>query len=397
MIKPKIICVVGATGSGKTGLGVEIAKKFDGEIVSADSRQVYQELNISSGKEGAVVAPHKSTPLRSPSFAGQANSVTKVQKYKSNVPNARLHPPSKPGIRHESNNEVSMPWIIDGIPQWLMDVVEPGERFTMFDWLKLAREKIEEIVSRGKLPIIVGGTMLYVSALIEGYALKSQITNSKLQTNSKSKISNRTNYTREELELKSLPELQKIFYKLPATDSQLDTNNPRRLIRAIERARAGEDATKSESDYQSLLIGVNLPREKLYQRIDQRVEERFRQGMLQEIKNLLQIQNQDAISTRGVGLPVRLWRNSPGVGDIDEQMAGWLVGLGLDFRVMTHYLLDNGIDALASGEKFDEMVRRFKFAEHDYARRQLTWWRKKEVAWVKDSREAILQIDKFQR
>ena len=115
MNERKIIAIVGPTASGKTGWGVEIAKKFDGEIISADSRQVYRGLNIGTNKD------------------------------LSDYGDIKYH---------------------------LIDIKNPGEEFTLFDWLKLAREAIEDIFSRGKTPIIVGGTGLYVQALVEGFELE---------------------------------------------------------------------------------------------------------------------------------------------------------------------------------------------------------------------------------
>ncbi len=118
----KLIAVVGPTGSGKTALAVQLAKKFDGIIISADSRQVYRGLDVGTNKEG------------------------------------------EPG-RWESHSAR----IIDGIPQLLIDVAIPGERFTLNDWLIQARYALERIWAAGKLPIVVGGTGLYVTALLEGY------------------------------------------------------------------------------------------------------------------------------------------------------------------------------------------------------------------------------------
>lgn len=317
MTKPKIICVVGATGAGKTGLGVQLCKKINGEIISADSRQVYRGLDISSGKD--------------------------LEEY-------------------------------GDIKYHLIDICEPGERFTLFDWLKLAKVQIDDVISRGKLPIVVGGTMLYVSALVEGYQLdnhviaRSQATKQSLQTKDcRASLAMTGGYSREELDAKPLDQLQEIYYKLKTKDYKLDLNNPRRLIRAIEKAQSGDKPVKSESDYDALLIGVDLPRQELYKRIDRRADERFKQGMLAEIQGLLRGNN----------------------GYIDQKMAKWLVGLGLDFRVITNYLLENGLDASTSGKAFEEMLQRFKFAEHNYARRQLIWWRKKNVKWTSGKDEAF--------
>jgi tRNA A37 N6-isopentenylltransferase MiaA len=117
-----LIAVVGPTGSGKTKLAVKLAKKFNGVIISADSRQVYKGLDIGTNKEGV------------------------------------------PGNWGEHTAH-----IIDGVPQLLIDAVEPGDRFTLADWLTLARKMLSEVWAAGQLPIVVGGTGLYVTALLEGY------------------------------------------------------------------------------------------------------------------------------------------------------------------------------------------------------------------------------------
>ncbi len=120
--KQKLVAVVGPTGSGKTALAVVLAKKFNGVIISADSRQIYRDLNVGTNKEGE--------------------------------PGEYLGKPTR---------------IIDSIPQLLVDVVEPGERFTVADWLERAKYMLEHIFESGKIPIIVGGTGLYITALLEGY------------------------------------------------------------------------------------------------------------------------------------------------------------------------------------------------------------------------------------
>lgn len=322
----KLIAIVGPTASGKTGIGVKLAKKFDGEIISADSRQIYRRLDIGSGKD--------------------------LKQY-------------------------------DNVVYHLIDVADPGERFTLFDWLYQARTLIEDIFSRGKLPIVVGGTGLYVSALVEGYRLKTPSSKSKVQKNSKFQI---PNYSRRELEEMGLSQLQIVFAKLKIANCKIDEGNPRRLIRAIERAQGEEEMEKIKPGFESLVIGIDWPREELYQRIDQVADKRFAAGMLEETRELLLCHPRDPkggrqAETLGIhkSLDSRLRENDKGV---NKQMTEWLVSLGLDYRIMTQYLLENGIDAPASGQEFEKMVERFKYAEHAYARRQLIWWRKrKNIIW----------------
>ena len=292
--KRKIIAIVGPTASGKTGWGVSIAKKFDGEIISADSRQVYKKLDIGTGKD--------------------------LEEY-------------------------------GDVKYHLIDICEPGEKFTLFDWLDKAQTTIEEIFSRGKLPILVGGTGLYVQALVEGFSLgKSEIRNPNVEK-----------YSRQELEGKSLKQLQKIVFKLKILNSKLDLNNPHRLIRAIERAQSGEVGKKKKPDFEVLQIAIDLPRDILYSRIDQRVEERFDQGMLEEIKNLI---------TSG----------------IDKK---WLLGLGLEYRIIGNYILNEN-------QNFEEMKQELKYKIHAFARRQLTWFHRfSEIIWCSSLESADKEIRKF--
>jgi len=360
-MKKKIVCIVGPTASGKTRWGVFVAKKFDGEIISADSRQIYRGLDIGTGKEG------DDSKLKSQN----SKLELKIQNSEKLLENIR--------------------WA-GGVPQWLIDICNPGEKFTMFDWLAAARKVIEDIFARGKIPIVVGGTGLYIQALIEGFTL-NKTNNEKLITNNHN--SKLKNFSREELEKRSLKELQKIFRKLAASSLQLtavDLNNPHRLIRAIERAQAGEIVTKKGPDFEALEIIIDLPREKLYQRIDQRVENWFEQGFIKETQGLLD----SGVSPK------------------------WLEKIGLEYRILTDFLIKNPklkipacAEALAgrqmsnlprrqAGEdqntntKFAEMKQRMKYAIHAYARRQLTWFRRfPEIIRCRNLKSAEEEIKKF--
>jgi len=293
----KIVCIVGPTASGKTGWGIAVAKKYNGEIVSADSRQVYKKLDIGTGKD--------------------------LEDY-------------------------------GDVKYHLIDVKNPGEKFTLFDWLKTAREAIDDILKRGKLPVVVGGTGLYVQALVEGFELKVESRKTKVKR-----------YLREELESKSLVELQKIFHKLTAKSSKLeavDLKNPHRIIRAIEKVQSGEIAYKEKPNFQALQIAIDLPRDVLYDRIDYRVEERFEQGMLEEIKHLI-------------------------ASGVDRK---WLLGLGLEYRIIGRYVLGG------NNQSFEEMKQELKYKIHAFTRRQLTWFRRfPEIIWCSDIRSAEKEVKKF--
>ena len=304
MEKRKIIVIVGPTASGKTGWGVSIAKKFStkgrpdfgwngAEIISADSRQVYRGLDIGTGKD--------------------------LKDYGE-------------------------------IPYHLIDICEPGVQFTMFDWIGRAREAIDDIFSRGKVPVVVGGTGLYVQALIEGFEIKkSDIKNSNIK------------FSREELENKSIEELRKIYSEFQILNFNIDENNPYRLIRAIERAQNGEVVSKKKPDFEALQIAIDMPREVLYRRIDRRVDEWFEEGFIEEVQSLI-----DA-----------------------KVKPDWLEKIGLEYKILSDYIIEKRTD-------FDEMKSEMKFAIHAYARRQLTWFRRfPEIIWCKDIKSAEKEIKKF--
>lgn len=310
-----MVFILGPTGSGKTSLAVKLAKKFDGEIISADSRQVYKGLDIGSGKD--------------------------LSEY-------------------------------DGVKYHLIDICIPEEKFTLFDWLEQAKTKIEEIFSAGKLPIVVGGTGLYAKALAEGFRISDS---SKLRTKSSGVASQ--HYSRDILNKMTLEKLQKLIKKLKIDSEKLDIQNPRRLIRAIEKTQEGISTTKQKPNFESLILAIDLPREELYSRIDKRVDVRFaKQRMLEEVVGLL----------------------SSGVSH------QWLESLGLEYRIISDYLTQNfqvPISKFQSNHKsqvlnskeFKEMAQELKWKTHGYARRQLTWLRKQQdLILIKSSSDAIKRI-----
>ena len=364
-ISKKLIAVVGPTAGGKTSLGVFLAREYNGEIISADSRQVYRGLDIGTGKEGTSNLKPQTSNLQ-----------LKTQKLKNQKTNKKSDK-----LTIQQLNQYTR--YIDDVPQWLIDICEPGEKFTMFDWLAAARKSIDDVFARGKTPIVVGGTGLYVQALIQGFELKkSQTSNLKPQIyNSKLK-----KYSREELKKKTLADLQSLANKLKPKAHNLDMNNPHRLIRAIERAQSGLVTTKNKPNFEALQIGVEIPREDLYKRIDQRVDEWFEQGFSEEVHGLLK-------------------------SGVDPK---WLMKIGLEYGILSQYLICHpefisgsceiprsrnkfGMTKLAQDDKsFQEMKQRMKFAIHAFARRQLTWFRRfREINWVADRNQAELFVKKF--
>ncbi|OQA52974.1 MAG: tRNA dimethylallyltransferase [candidate division WS2 bacterium ADurb.Bin280] len=301
MEKTKIICVVGATASGKTALAIEMAKKFNGEIISADSRQIYRRLDIGTNKD------------------------------LSDYGQIKYH---------------------------LIDIAPPGEKFTLFDWKDRAEKAIREITKRGKLPIIAGGTGLYVQSLIEGFCQqKSKIKNQ----NDNLKIKK---YKRSDLDRKILKELQEIYNKIKISETKIDLNNPRRVIRAIERAQEGSLATRETPNFEVLQIAIDLPRLYLYEKIDKNVEKWFENGFLEEVRGLVE---------SGVDL-------------------NWLKSIGLNYRLVSEFITN----AEWSENDLEKLKQNIKYKTHALARRQLTWFRRfGDIKWVKNREEAKQLIEKF--
>lgn len=211
--KIKLLAVVGPTAVGKTALGIELAKQFNGEIISGDSQQVYRQLDIGTAK---------ATPEE------QAEAV-----------------------------------------HHLIDVRNIDETYSVYDFVQEASAAISDIVSQGKLPIIVGGTGLYLQSLLEGYHLGGQVDQEKVLT------------YRKELDLLSDDEL---FEKIAEQKIEIPQINRRRAIRALELAKFGKDLENKETDYDAYLIGLNDDRQVLYDRINRRVDLMVENGVLDEAK-----------------------------------------------------------------------------------------------------------------
>lgn len=292
----KLISVIGLTSSGKSALAVELAKMFNGEIVSADSRQVYVGLDWCSGK------------------------ITKDE--------------------------------MQGVKHHLLDVVSLGTQFTLYDFQCQAYSAIDDILSRGKQPFLVGGTGLYSRSVVEGYNLSSFSPNAEL---------------RKSLENLSLDELKSLCEKKGIEFS--DEPTKRRLIRLIEKCdliteSSGEKKSYENSEkniekntprYDVLQIGINWEREKIYNRIKQRLISRL-PHMIDEVKNLL-----------GSGVKKE-----------------FLISLGLEAKLVTQYILGE----FPSYESFfDELFKQ----ECHFAKRQQTWMRReKNVVWL-DAEDNLLE------
>ena len=238
--KQKIIVILGPTSSGKSDLAVKLAKKFDGEIISADSRQVYKGMDLGTGK----ITPDIKNSLNF--NMGQAK--------KEYI------------FTHK------------GIPHYLLDIVSPKKQFTVVDFKKMAEKKINEILKRNKIPIICGGTGFYIDSVVNNVDFPFVRPNKKL---------------RKELEKKSAEELFKILKKLdPARAKNIDSKNKRRLIRAIEIAKMQISADKKpqinadKNHYGFLQIGIKTGNKKLRKLIHKRLIKRIKNGMINEVKKL---------------------------------------------------------------------------------------------------------------
>lgn len=283
---PKVVAVVGTNASGKSALGIELAKRFDAEIISADSRQVFRGLDLGSGK---------------------------------------ITPEEMQGVAHH-----------------MIDVREPNEFFSMADFQRLSYQYIEDIRSRGKLPMIVGGTGLYVDSVLDGYLLSDKEPDLAY---------------RAELEKLTTPELYTMLLSL-VPDAQVEKNNRNRVMRMIERIHDGDSAVpRKEKRYDSLRLGVSWPREVLAKRIDERLAMRLEQGMIEEVQRLLD----------------------------EGATTEFLLGLGLEYRFITRYLLGEIPDK-------DEMLRLLATAIKQFAKRQMTWFRRNpDIVWLDMSGDAYDQ------
>lgn len=240
----KVLVITGQTATGKTKLGILLAKKFNGEIVSCDSRQIYQFLDIITGKDIK----------------------------KNNLKEKEI----------KINNKIKRLTVYfqEKIPIWLYDLVDPKSYFSAFDYLLIAKAVIKDICKRNKLPVVVGGSIFYLKSLLEGLP-KNAPCNWKL---------------RKKLEKLPVEKLQQLLANLDKNRflkmNQSDQKNPRRLIRAIEIAQC-KNFTKEEKipglleKYNLLILALVGKKDQLKELIKKRVEERLKQGALTEIKNLL--------------------------------------------------------------------------------------------------------------
>lgn len=294
----KVLVIAGPTATGKTALSVRLARELNTEIVSADSIQIYKKLNIGSAKP---------------------NDAEK-----------------------------------QGIPHHLMDFLEPDSVYSVADYVKDAKEKIDEILSKGKTPIITGGTGLYISSLVDNV----EFSDGEIDTTVRDRLND---------ELKAVG-IDALYERLKAIDPDsaecIHPNNTKRVIRALEiyettgkTKKEHEKVSKlKKSPYNFCLIGLNCEREILYERINKRVDIMIEKGLFDEVKSLLSSGvSKDAQSMQGIGYKEVVMAIS---GEISE----------------------------------DECIELIKKNSRKYAKRQLTWFRRGEYSWFD-----CLDIDLYEK
>ena len=293
----KMITILGPTASGKTPVAARLAAEIGGEIISADSRQVYRRMDIGTGKD-------------------LADYVVRSQ---------------ESGVSRQ-------------IPYHLIDIREPGTKYNLFEYQQDFFDAYEAIQSRGAIPILCGGTGLYIEAVLKGYHLSPVPQNQAL---------------RDSLEGKSLAELTQMLTDLKAkTGSNMhnttDVDSCQRAIRAIEIETYNIEHPTPRRELppvDSIIIGIDIDRELRREKITQRLKARLEEGMVEEVKALLD-----------EGIP-----------------ADDLIYYGLEYKFVTEYL---------TGKiTYDEMFTRLEIAIHQFAKRQMTWFRGMErrgfkIHWI---------------
>lgn len=288
MDKPKVIVICGPTASGKTALSIELAKKINGEIISSDSMQIYKDMNIGTAK------------------------------------------PTQEEMQ--------------GIQHYLLDFVEPNQRYSVAEYKKDAENAIEKILSKGKIPIVVGGTGLYVDSLIYGIEYQDI----KLDEEYRKELEKR-------VEAEGLEELYNEAQKIdPQSIEKISRNDKKRILRILEIYKAtGKNKTEQEIEsrkngvkYDYKVFAINMEREKLYERINMRVDIMIENGLIEEVENLLEKYNEFPTAMQGLGYK-----------EVVEYLQGKI--------------------------SKEEMIERIKRETRRYAKRQLTWFRKnKQTIWI---------------
>lgn len=304
---PRIIAVVGPTASGKTALAIMLAKKYIGEIVSADSRQIYCEMDIGTAKP-----PH--------------------------------------------DNQKSKRYISEGIPHYLIGIKNLNEDYSVVDYKRDAIRAINSILKRGKLPILVGGTGLYIKAVIDNLTIPEVKADPRLRKKLEAQIQKKG--------------LASVFQKLVSLDPEaayiVDPKNPRRVIRALEVALKTKfpfsaSRKSGPSLFDAVQIGIYPGKEILGKRIKKRTKEMFKNGLVQEVKSL-----------------VKKYLPSLSYGETSGPRCKAFDAIG--YREVIDYL-GGKISLKEAEERINKNTIR-------YAKRQMTWFKKdKRIKWIKNQKD----------
>lgn len=292
----KLIVILGPTASGKTGLSIKLAKKFKGEVVSADSRQIYRGMNIGTAK----------------------------------------------------------PLDLENITHWMIDVKNPNELYTVAEYKKDAIDAIEDIIKRGKTPILAGGTGLYIKTIADNLDIPKIEANPILRQKIERDIEKHG--------------IDYVFKKLIKLDPEaayiVDPKNPRRIIRALEVTLLTKKPFSAQRKsgnplFDVLEIGIDIPNEKLKERINQRVDQMADGGLVEEVKNLVKKYGKDQQAFDAIG-----------------------------YREIIKFLDDK--------TAVEDALQEIKTNTWHYAKRQMTWFRAdKKIHWVENSEEAEKLVKSF--
>lgn len=326
MSLPKIIVLVGPTASGKTSMSIALARAFSGEVISADSRTIYKEMNIGTAKPGEGSEGRGGIEGRNGIEGIGGSDIRSMFREK--------------------------PLMYEEIPHWGMNLRNPSEVFPVSEYQTYADQKIVEIIKRGNVPMLVGGTGLYVAAVVDRPSFAEVPPDPALRL----ELATKTN-----AEL-----LEEIAEKDPDTAEKIDAKNRRRLERALEILRAtgkrlAEVQTRGEPLYDVCMVGVDVPRETLYERIDARIDAMIGEGLVDEVRALKEK-----------------------YGDLAPGMTG------IGYRQIVAFL--NGTCTLK------DAIATLRHDTRQYAKRQITWFqRDKRIHWVKDTKEALEYVDAWMK
>ena len=322
-VHPPLIVILGPTASGKTDLAVDLAKEFNGEIVNADSRQIYKEIDIASSKP-------------------------KFENWKLKIGNYQ------------------------GIPHHLFNIVKPNEDFNVTHFQARAFQTIDDILTRKKLPFLVGGTGLWISAVVDNFEFPYVPPNKELrkhypchpEPDEGDKYPNTTMLRQAQHDNSTQQLYEELVVKDPDAAAFINAHNRRRIMRALEVMKAtgksfSAQRKKREPRYRTLLLGVTLPMETLEKRIALRLDAMMRDGLLEESKRLLETYNHRLPALSSISL--REWKS---------------------------YF--NGKQTLP------ETLALIRLHNSQYAKRQMTWFKKdKRICWIKNKDEAENLIHSF--